>query len=82
MRKCLGVPMAWCSHCSSLFCTGQTVFVQLLGIAACRWIKCRNLCRAMRETAELKLTPISVDIFDAQVACQAVAAEAHMVNDV
>ena len=36
----------------------------------------------MRETEELQLTPISVDTFDAEVACQAVAAGAHMVNDV
>lgn len=39
-------------------------------------------CRAMRETQELQSTPISIDTFDAEVAAQAVAAGAHMVNDV
>lgn len=38
--------------------------------------------RAMRETQELQSTPISIDTFDAEVAAQAVAAGAHMVNDV
>ena len=36
----------------------------------------------MRKTEELKQTPISIDTFNAEVACQAVAAGAHMVNDV
>ena len=36
----------------------------------------------MRETQELQSTPISIDTFDAEVAAQAVAAGAHMVNDV
>lgn len=39
-------------------------------------------CRALRETEELQSIPISVDTFDAEVAAQAVAAGAHMVNDV
>lgn len=39
-------------------------------------------CRAIRETQELQSTPISIDTFDAEVAAQAVAAGAHMVNDV
>ena len=39
-------------------------------------------CRAMKETAELQGTPISIDTFDAEVAAEAVAAGAHMVNDV
>ena len=39
-------------------------------------------CRAMRETEELQSTPISIDTFDAEVAVQALAAGAHMVNDV
>lgn len=39
-------------------------------------------CRTMKETAELQGTPISIDTFDAQVATEAVAAGAHMVNDV
>ena len=38
--------------------------------------------RALRETQELQSSPISVDTFDAEVAAQAVAAGAHMVNDV
>ncbi len=40
------------------------------------------LCRAMRETEALQKVPISIDTFDAEVASQAVAAGAHMVNDV
>ena len=40
------------------------------------------VCRAMKETEELHGTPISIDTFDAEVACQAVGAGAHMVNDV
>ncbi|KAL3160985.1 hypothetical protein ABBQ38_009375 [Trebouxia sp. C0009 RCD-2024] len=40
------------------------------------------LIRALRETEELQSIPISVDTFDAEVAAQAVAAGAHMVNDV
>lgn len=39
-------------------------------------------CRAMKEVPELQSTPISIDTFDAEVAAQAVAAGAHMVNDV
>ena len=39
-------------------------------------------CRAMRETEALQKVPISIDTFDAEVACQAVAAGAHVVNDV
>ncbi|DBA85065.1 TPA: hypothetical protein ACH3X2_005790 [Trebouxia sp. C0005] len=38
--------------------------------------------RAMRETKALQKVPISIDTFDAEVASQAVAAGAHMVNDV
>lgn len=38
--------------------------------------------RALREAEELHSTPISIDTFDAEVAAQAVAAGAHMVNDV
>lgn len=38
--------------------------------------------RAMRQTQELQSTPISIDTFDAEVAAQAVAAGAHIVNDV
>ncbi len=36
----------------------------------------------MRETEALQKVPISIDTFDAEVASQAVAAGAHMVNDV
>lgn len=36
----------------------------------------------MRETKALQKVPISIDTFDAEVASQAVAAGAHMVNDV
>ena len=36
----------------------------------------------MREEAALQQTCISIDTFDAEVASQAVAAGAHMVNDV
>lgn len=36
----------------------------------------------MREAEELQQVPISIDTFDSEVACQAVAAGAHMVNDV
>ena len=36
----------------------------------------------MREEEELQSACISVDTFDAEVASQAVAAGAHMVNDV
>ena len=39
-------------------------------------------CRALKESKELEGTAISVDTFDAEVAVQAVAAGAHMVNDV
>ena len=41
-----------------------------------------DACRAMKETQELRSTPISIDTFDAEVAAHAVAAGAHMVNDV
>lgn len=41
-----------------------------------------HMCRAMAQDEQLKGVPISVDTFQAEVAAAAVAAGAHMVNDV